>query len=207
MNTKNYLQRLQTQLNGFSPEDQAGLLEEIAAHIEEGENDPQLGQLADDRSNRLEQELGSPDDLGRGLRQVHRPRRWWDVLLVLLPTFLIFPLMTLVSYWIAGGIPQVISDSNQAGSMWWIGIRVSLIVHAAIILLSFWKGSSGVLIYWQVSFLLSVLGVILSGRYWLLVACRSGNPEHHQLPRWFYVVGIDCVPERLAGSFASENEK
>ncbi|MBI4927165.1 MAG: hypothetical protein HY835_05325, partial [Anaerolineae bacterium] len=78
MNANDYLARLQSQLNGFSPKEQSELIEEIAAHIEAGEKDPDLGHDDVDRAGRLENELGSPDELGRRMRQVHRPKRWLD---------------------------------------------------------------------------------------------------------------------------------
>lgn len=166
MNSESYLKSLQAQLKGFSPEDQAQLIEEIAAHIEAGENDPGLGRDAADRARRLETELGSPKDLGHRLRQVHRPGRWLDYLLVTIPTILIFPLLPLLAYWITGLAAQSMLQSGEAEALRWVSVRLSIIIQAGLIFISRWKSSPGVTIHWLASILLAIIGLLLSENRW-----------------------------------------
>ena len=162
MSTNDYLQRLKSQLKGFSPDEQGQLIEEIAAHIEAGEKDPGLGQNETARAKRLERELGSPDELGRRLRQIHRPRPWLDFFLVALPAVLIFPLLPLIATWISA-LP---APATQAESLVWISIRLGICVRAGLVLVGRWKASPGVLIYWLASILLAIIGVLLSEIRW-----------------------------------------
>ena len=73
MNAEEYLASLRGQLKGFSEVEQADILDEIAAHIESGAEDPALGANAEERQAHLMSEIGSPEQMGRGLRQVHHP--------------------------------------------------------------------------------------------------------------------------------------
>ncbi len=159
MNAHDYLTRLQSQLNGFSPEEKAELIEEIAAHIEAGEKDPGLGGDAAARAVRLEKELGSPDELGRRLCQVHRPGRWLDYFLVVLPTVLIYPLLPLIATWVSG-------SSLPTESFTWTSLRLMIGFQAGLLLISRWKASPGVLIHWLASISLVIVGLLLSGTRW-----------------------------------------
>lgn len=159
MNAGDYLTRLQSQLNGFSSQEKTELIEEIAAHIEAGEKDPGLGHDIADRAGRLEKELGSPDELGRRLRQVHRPGRWLDYFLVVLPTVLIFPLLPLIA-------ALVSSLPAQVESISWISLRVMICIQAGLVLISRWKASPGVLIHWLSSIVLILTGLLLSEARW-----------------------------------------
>ncbi len=166
MNGDLYLKSLQAQLKGFSPEVQAQLIEEIAAHIEAGENDPGLGRDAADRARRLEKELGSPADLGHRLRQVHRPGRWLDFLLVTLPTILVFPLLPLFANWITGPATQALTQIGPGDSLLWVSLRLSILIQTGLVLTSRWKGSPGVMIHWLASVLLAMIGLLLSEIRW-----------------------------------------
>jgi hypothetical protein len=190
MNTNLYLKRLQSQLKGVSVDAQTDLVEEIAAHIEEGENDQNLAFTGAKRSEILENELGSPEDLGRKLRQVHRSSRLLDVLLVIVPTILIFPIVPLLANWITGQIPPSLADSNQIGSIQWVSIRIMLVLQAALVMQSYWRGSSGVLIYWQTTFTTTILAVVLSGRYWPWLPAGLGVENSTSLFETFLWLGI-----------------
>ena len=60
--------------------------EDIAGHIGMDQNDPGFAADPEARSQRLAAEMGSPGDLSRALRNVYRPSRWLDFLLVVFPT-------------------------------------------------------------------------------------------------------------------------
>src|SRR5512133_2349044 len=166
MNSDQYLKSLQAQLKGFSAEDRAQVIEEIAAHIEAGENDPELGQDAAGRARRLEKELGSPDELGQRLQQVHRPGRWLDFLMVTLPSILVFPLLPLLALLIIGQTGQTLIQSGQTGSLIWVSMRLGIIIETGLVLINRWRGSAGVMLHWLASALLSIIGVLLSNIRW-----------------------------------------
>ena len=93
MTPQNYLRSLRAQLKGFSAQEQDDLLEEISTHFESGENDPELGKDPQQRRQKVLAEMGSTRQLGNGFRDVHRPGRLVDYLLILIPTLLIYILL------------------------------------------------------------------------------------------------------------------
>ena len=88
MKAEDYLARLQAQLKGFTPEEKTDILDEIASHIESGEEDPHLGDEGE-REQRVVAEMGSPEQMGRGLRGLYRPNRVVDLLWILGPYFVL----------------------------------------------------------------------------------------------------------------------
>ena len=93
MTPQNYLRSLRAQLKGFSAQEQDDLIEEISTHFESGENDPELGKDPQQRRQKVRAEMGSPRQLGNGFRDVHRPGRLVDYLLILIPTLFIYILL------------------------------------------------------------------------------------------------------------------
>jgi hypothetical protein len=86
----NYLRNLRAQLKGFSAQKQGNLIEEIGTHFESGENDPALGQDPEQRKQKVLSEMGSPKQMGQWFRDIHRPGRLIDYLLILVPTLVVF---------------------------------------------------------------------------------------------------------------------
>ena len=75
MSRDDYLNRLRAQLKGFLPEQQEEILAEVAAHIEGGEEDESREPDPDARRARILSEMGSPEQMGAGFREVYRPNR------------------------------------------------------------------------------------------------------------------------------------
>jgi hypothetical protein len=85
--TDPYLRDLRAQLKGFSEKEQAAILDEISDHIASGEEDPNPG-----RGERMA-ELGSAQDMAQNFKNVYRPGRWIDFLLIFIPVYLLMPLI------------------------------------------------------------------------------------------------------------------
>ena len=101
MMTNDFLRVLRTKLKGFSRQEQNALIEEIGSHLEDGAQDPGLDPDPQRRVEKLMAEMGSPAQLSRGLRDVHRPGRAVDFLLILLPTLLLYIISRLdLSHWL-----------------------------------------------------------------------------------------------------------
>ena len=79
MTIDEYLDEFRKQLKGFSEQEKAVLLEEIRGHFESDEGDPSMGHDLAQRRQKLEAEMGSPQQLAQGFRNVHRPDRWLAV--------------------------------------------------------------------------------------------------------------------------------
>lgn len=177
MNAEEYLTQLRLQIKDFSPQEQAELIEEIASHIETGENDPRLGPDPTDRANRLQAELGSPNDLGRGLRGVHRPNRWVDYLLVAIPSLLVIPLMPLVIVTVAK-LTKIDLLSGMESSFSWSYFRVYIAFYSVLMILCVRKRSVSTLLYWLPTTILSIVALLLrEGRLpWNPTGVEPGAP-------------------------------
>jgi hypothetical protein len=114
------------------------LLEEM------GDGSGQGGELSEHRRS-LDAEMGSPEDLGRGFKQLYRPRRWLDFLLVVVPALVISPLLTWVISWFTGPL-QGAWHADQP--LLWISIRVSIILSTLLLGASLWRRSLPLLFYW-----------------------------------------------------------
>src|SRR5271157_1001273 len=90
MKPEDYLRALRAQLKGFSPREQDLLIEEISTHFDSGEDDPDLGTEIDLRRQKMLSEMGSPKQMGKGFRAIHRPGRLIDYLLILIPTLAVY---------------------------------------------------------------------------------------------------------------------
>jgi hypothetical protein len=159
-----YLSRLREQLKGLPAREQADLLEEIASHLESGEADPHLG------AERVMAELGSPEQLGRGLRGVHRPRRLADLLLALLPGILLSPLIT-------AGISALYGPLNAWSPMeahLYLGGRVAILAAALLALVGKQRRSAELTLFW----ISGGLGTLLS----LMTRERRFIPGQEAIP-------------------------
>src|SRR5512146_1989358 len=85
-----YMRTLRQQLKDFSLKEQEELVEEINSHIEDAEEDPKMGKDAEQRRKKLMNELGSPKEIGRGFKEIYRPDRLIDYLLIAIP-YLFYP--------------------------------------------------------------------------------------------------------------------
>lgn len=95
--THSYLIQLQKDLNALSVAERADILAEIKSHIDDGLQDPQMGQTPREREAKLMAELGSPSDMGNGFSHTHYSHTWLDVVLALVPAVVIFVSKALVT--------------------------------------------------------------------------------------------------------------
>jgi hypothetical protein len=165
MNAPDYLERLKASLKGFPPAEQAALLEEIAGHIEAAQMDAGFGSNPsgpDAPGQRLAAEMGSPEELGRGLREVHRPNRWIDFLLVTIPLFLVLPLVSDILQLL---FPQV-NAVNFAAPALYIGIRVTIVLQAGLLAFSLLRHSKTLLAFWLPETILIVFVLCYREKRW-----------------------------------------
>ena len=92
MNEKDpFLKKLHKELRDFPEEKQKEILEEINNHLEESEQET-LGE----EQNKHEMKTGSPEEMAVNFKEVYRPRRFLDLLLVILPLYVLFPLLQIL---------------------------------------------------------------------------------------------------------------
>src|SRR5512146_238944 len=119
MNADDYLQRLDRQLKDFPAEDRQDLLDEIASHLESGQQDPHLGDEAQ-REHKVLAEMGAPEQMGRGLRGLYRPNRLVDLLWLYIPDVIASYLIYAI---VASLHPILTREPVAADSMSYLSIR------------------------------------------------------------------------------------
>ena len=167
MNIQTYLERLQRELKGLPPEEEALFVEEISSHFSEGLSDPGLGAEEPERLERLAREMGDPEDLGRRLKDVHHPKRWLEYLLIVIPEIFVLPVLSwivLVVFFGPGGGPE-----ENALFVYW-GIRASVFFQFCLVLIGLWlykrQGLLAGLLYWLSSLWLTVFVMCFRERGW-----------------------------------------
>ncbi len=166
MNEAEYLSRLRSSLKGMAPDEQAGILEEIAAHLSESESDPALGQDPTGGAQRLTREMGDPADLGRRMNRVHHPGRWIDYLLLVMPQILLSPLLTLAAYLLFPASQEPGMPIRPEGFAWMY--TTGLLFNAAWIVLGAWRyrryGLPEALVFWLSAGWLAVFSNLFRNR-------------------------------------------
>ncbi len=146
-----YLRSLQQQLKGFPAKEQAALVEEIKSHIEGGEADPRMGGDAQRRRSKLMKELGSPEDMGRGFRQVYRSGRIMDYALILIP-FLLYPYLNTF-------YNNIVMPRYAGGAL-----LLDITIHLPLVLIGLWRKSAAVVLFWA-GVLISQLFIVTGRLY------------------------------------------
>lgn len=167
MNAEEYMTRFQAQLKGISPNKQMELVEEIAMHLSEGQSDPHLGKDALVREQRLEMEMGAPEDLGRRMQNIHRQNRWMDYLLVILPALVLSPLIYLVLLWLS---PAAGTAQLDIPTFLYSSIRFQFLLHLVLIGIAIRRyqrfGSPGLAVFWLAETWWSVMALFLREQRW-----------------------------------------
>ena len=175
MTPEEYLHQLRKQLDGFSPEEQSCLLAEIASHLESGEEDSTRGEDPAARRQRVMGEMGSPEQMGDGFKQVHRPNRTLDFLIAFLPSLVIFPLIP--SFVILALTAFAGPEPASTDPVIIIASQGSIFVSAILVLLSWWRRSVWLLLFWIPTTALYILTLLVSEQRWsLLPAGPATNP-------------------------------
>jgi hypothetical protein len=167
MNKKEYLERLNSELKGFSPQEKAVFIEEIGAHIEEGQADNQLGDDGQARNQKLMDEMGSPNEMGHRLKEVHRPNRWIDFLLVFIPSEIIMALILIVSSILLSNLAPIIS-SYASQPYWMATIRISFILTILMAIIARQRRSVSLLLYWLPQAVITTFSLLFRKKRWEL---------------------------------------
>jgi hypothetical protein len=165
MNTDEYINHLNSELKGFSPQEKAVVIEEITTHIEEGQADSRLGHDAQERTRKLKEEMGSPNDLGRRLKEVHNPNRWIDFLLVFVPTEIVMYILLIILS-IALKLPSI-NVTNAYDPYIVAGIRVSFILSILMVIITRHRRSLGALFFWLPQAIIAPLSLLFREKLWL----------------------------------------
>ncbi len=144
-----YLRSLQKQLKDFAPEERTAIMDEIRSHAESGEED--LKQAG----SKLMKELGSPEDMGKGLRAVYRPNRLVEYLLVAIP----YVLSLYLTEFYLGLRPEYP----------WMDIRINVVFDLLFVAVGFARRSVLVTLFWMNIAIMQLLYIVVQGvwqPYW-----------------------------------------
>lgn len=178
MNADEYLARLQAQLKGLPTETQTELIEEIAAHLEEGKSDEQLSTDPHQRADSLMNEMGTPEEMGRRMQRIHHHNRWLDYLLVVAPPLIITRLIdfVLVSFF----VPHTAAGAAIASIFIDWSIRVDFLLYLVLMIIGLQRyrrfGTPGLAVYWLVETFWIVCAIILREQRWNLQGSINQTP-------------------------------
>jgi hypothetical protein len=168
MNINDYLARLQTELKNLSPEEKSLIVEEISSHFDEGQADPVLGIDEISRLDRLENEMGDPQDLARRLKHIHHPNHWLEYLLIVIPEVILLPLLF--------GVISILFSSKGSmqttqDSIYFISIRASIVIQLGLVLIGAFlykrNGTLTGLLFWLSSVWLSIFSMCYREERWM----------------------------------------
>jgi MFS family permease len=158
-----YLRQFEQELQHLPEAERDDWLDEIRSHLEEGQNDPELGSSPAEQQQRLQDEMGQPAELARQLKRVHRSLAWAEYLLIVLPDLLLGTAIGILLLVFYPG-EHMASAASDA-----LGYRLSI---AAFILLAWLaarlyrrQGSPIALVFFQTGICLKIIGLYLRGNY------------------------------------------
>jgi hypothetical protein len=138
MRPNDYLERIRKKLKGFSPQEKLDFIDEIASHIESGQEDASLGEEG------VMAELGTPEQMEHGLRTVHRPNRLVDVLLVLIPGLTLSICIQLLLNITYGTLKEwTVTDPHV-----YLGGRIAFLLAVLLALIGMRRSSVPLIIFW-----------------------------------------------------------
>jgi hypothetical protein len=147
MTPEEYLRVFSQQLTGFSPEEQASLLQEIGSHIESHQEDLKIAMDSEERRNKLMAELGSPHEMGRRFKMIYRPDRFVEFLLVAIP-FLLYPFVNVMLQRMFGARYVV---------------RAEVLLYSPMILIGLWRQSILITLFWITMVVSQIISMLLVG--------------------------------------------
>lgn len=147
MTPEEYLRIFSQQLQGFSPEEQASLLEEIGSHIESHEEDLRTAKDPEVRRNKMMSELGSPQEMGKRFKMIYRPDRFIEFLLVAIP-YLLYPFVNVMLQKMFG-VEYV--------------VRAEVILYSILILVGLWRQSILTTLFWTTMIVTQTISMLLVG--------------------------------------------
>jgi hypothetical protein len=148
MKPNDYLERVRIKLKGFSQQERANFIDEIASHIESGQDDASFGE------ERVMAELGTPEEMERGLRNVHRPNQLVNLLLLLFPELILFRLIQVLLNVFYGPLKEwTVLDPHL-----YLGGRIALALAVLLAVIGLQRRSVILVIFW----LTDGIGILVS---------------------------------------------
>ncbi len=167
MNLEEYVARLKSELKGFPEEEKSALIEEIASHIEAGERNSQLGETPNERQKKLDHEMGSPEDLGRRLKEVHHPNRWIDYSLVLIPAQ-ILPIIIAFVLTLLFGLQELPIKSTSLYAYKLLSLRAIIIIGILMVTIGLRRFSIPLLLFWLPQTIIMIFTLVYREKRWML---------------------------------------
>lgn len=171
-----YLAELRKHLKPFSAGEQKAILEEIDSHLESA-NGEETGDA------KKIQRMGTPADMGRGFHNVYSPGRFVDFLLVLIPAYLIFPLLLPLLIRFFGKYPADLSASTLA-----LDMRLCIALGVLFAILGRVRHSRLLLAFWIPDVLARLISLMTSEQRWLAGAPGTGGPSISAESIFWYAV-------------------
>lgn len=147
MTPEDYLRIFSQQLKGFSPEEQASLVEEIGSHIESHEEDLRTIKDPEERRNKMMSELGSPQEMGKRFKMIYRPDRFVEFLFVAIP-YLLYPFVNVMFQKMFGAEYVV---------------RAEVILYSTLVLIGLWRQSILTTLFWTTMLITQIISMLLVG--------------------------------------------
>jgi hypothetical protein len=148
MKPNDYLERIRIKLKGFSPQEKTDFIDEIASHIESGQEDASFGE------GRVMAELGTPEEMERGLRKVHRPNQLVNLLLLLIPELFLFRFIQVLLNVFYGPLKEwTVLDPHL-----YLGGRIALALALLLAVVGLQRRSVILIIFW----LTDAIGTLVS---------------------------------------------
>ncbi len=163
MNAEDYLERLNGQLKWFSEEEKEEIMDELASHIESGEEDPRLGDRQD-REGKVMSEMGDPADLARSLRHLNRPGRWEDLLWVIVPYYLLNEAVVLV---LNATIYRQPVSPDPSNPFFYLTSRVLLLAWLVLIWVGWKRRSAVLMIFWTTEAINTLAMLVTREQRWI----------------------------------------
>jgi hypothetical protein len=161
---------MEIELKSFPPADRQELLAEIASHLQSGQEDPQLGNEAA-REAKVLSEMGTPEQMGRGLRGLYRPNRLVDLLWLYIPDVITSYLIYAI---VATLYPVFTREPIAADPQLYISIRLVIVLGLVCTLVGWKRRSVPLLIFWLTATVGSVASLMTREHRWA--------PGHETVP-------------------------
>jgi hypothetical protein len=147
MTPEEYLRIFNQQIRGFSPEEQASLLDEINSHIESLKEDLSTVKDPEERRNKMSSELGSPQELGKRFKMIYRPDRFIEFLFIAVP-YLLYPLIAVL-------LQKSFGTEFIA--------RGEILLYSVLILIGLWRRSILMTLFWATLIIGQIVSMLLPG--------------------------------------------
>ena len=159
MNKKDsFIDKLHRELKDFPPEKQKEILDEISSHLEENNME---------KHHKTPLQNGTPEEMAANFKEVHRPKRFLDLLMVILPVFILFPLLQVL-------LPYFKPLTGELNPFHYLlNIRIIILISGLLFAVARKRKSLFLSGFWLVSTLNSCLVLIFREERWKLIPASS----------------------------------